>query len=424
MHPRRKKCYFKKQMKLFSAGLFLFLFLCPLFACGAVDYSGFFRVRGGLSPAHKSRWAVFSQTLNLKGVLRPDERFHTSFWIRSSPEWGGSASTHPFQIYAGGDWHINDSLTVRLGRAPYDTSLHQAFSQNDYELYPSLFEGGLLSYSTAVSDYHFWGGRFSPPVSVARGGAEAQGDFGDDSFSAVSSVPTDGGRYSVGVNLNVKIISAFLNRVLFHLVYLTDDLSADAEKATRLGLSLRGNITRFNVDYSVLTVFHGEGLGFKFGENMQHVSFGYSRADRLNSYVFAGYHRDSPQYDPWLYDRHENAGLLDILQWGNLTYFLLGYKAKVQNWFDVEARCYLLRSTDTGPIKWGSYGALITDNDEVSPPERPLGWEMDIQLMKNLGTGFTVTLLGGVFIYEEAFKTALKADTHYSRLQLSAKYLF
>ena len=411
-------------MRLFPSGLFLFLFLCPSFVYGTVDYSGFFRVRGALSPAHKSRFAVFSQTLHLKGVLRPNEKFHTSFWIRSSPEWGG-ISPHLFQIYAGGDWHINKSLTVRLGRTPYDTGLHQFFSKNDYELYPSLFEGGLLSYSTAISDYRFWAGRFSAPGSGGTdGGAANQALSGNDSSAAEFSDQMGDGKYSVGVDLNVKIISTFLNRVFFHLVYLTDSLSADARQTTRLGLSLQGNITRFNMDYSVLTVFHGEGLGFKFSENMQHVSLGYSRMDQLNSYVFAGYHRDSLHYDPWLYDRHENAGLLDILQWGNLTYFLLGYKAKVRNWFDVEARCYLLRSTDIGSIRWGSYGALITDDNKASPSDKPLGWEMDIQLMKSLGEGFTVTLLGGVFVYEAAFKTALKTDTHYSRLQLSAKYLF
>ena len=407
--------------------MFLFLLLCPLFVYGTVDYSGFFRVRGALSPAHKSRFAVFSQTLHLKGVLRPDEKFHTSFWIRSSPEWGGGGMVSPrlFQIYAGGDWHINKSLTVRFGRTPYDTDLHQVFSQNDYELYPSLFEGVLLSYSTEISDYHLWGGWFSGPWSGTSGRLAGGAASDDDSLADSPSGQAEDGKYSVGVNLNVKVISAFLNRILFHLVYLTDSLEADTQEATRLGLSLRGNVTRFNVDYSVLTVFHGEGFGFKFSENMQHISIGYSRMDRLNSYVFAGYHRDSPHYDPWLYDRHENGGLLDILQWGNLTYFLLGYKAKIQNWFDVEARCYLLRSTDIGPIRLGSYGALITDNNnKVSPTEKPLGWEMDIQLMKNLGEGFIVTLLGGVFVYEGDFKTVLKTDTHYSRLQLSAKYLF
>ena len=391
-------------MKL-SLVLLLFLFLFPGFVYGAVDYSGFFRVRGVLSPIHELSSPLFNQTLHFKGDFRPSEKFHTLFWIRSSPEWGHLKSQRPYQIYASGDWSINESLTVRLGKAPYDTDLHQVFSQNDYELYPSVFEGVFLSYNTDISNYHFWGGYFPDRW---QGGEE---DLA--------------GKYSMGINLDVKVISAFLNRALFHLVALANSLSVDSEQSTRLGLSLQGQITQFNMDYSILTVFHGEGLGFKFNEDMQHISLGYSKTDWLNSYFFAGYHRDSLSYDPWLYNRHENGGLLDVLQWGNLTYILAGYKAKVRHWFDLEARCYFLRSTDNGPVRLGLYGSRLVDNPTVSSSKKPLGWEMDLRLIKNINEEFIVTLLGGVFIYDEELKNALGGgDKYYSQLQLSAKYIF
>lgn len=389
-----------------SPVLFLFLFLLPGVVYGAVDYSGFLRVRGVLSPIYEPSSPLLNQTLHLKGAFRPSEKFHTLFWIRSSPEWGHLKSQRPFQIYASGDWNISESFTVRLGKAPYDTDLHQVFSQNDYELYPTVFEGVFLSYSTEISNYHFWGGYFPDRW---QGGEEVLG-----------------GQYSLGMNLDVKVISAFLNRALFHLVALADSLSvASEQKTTRLGLSLQGQITRFNMDYSILTVFHGEGLGFKFNEDMQHISIGYSKTDWLDSYFFASYHRDSLSYDPWLYDRHENGGLLDILQWGNLTYILAGYKAKVWHWFDLEARCYFLRSTTSGPVQLGLYGSRLIDQNAISSYKKPLGWEMDLRLMKNINEEFIVTLLGGVFVYDEELKSALgKGDKYYSQLQLSAKYIF
>ena len=405
-------------------GLFLFLFLFPYLVYGEVDYSGFLRVRGVLSPVHKPDSILLNQTLHLKGILQPSEKFHTSFWLRSSPEWGPLNSQKLFQVYARGDWNINRSITLRMGAGPYDTDLHQVFSQNDYELYPSLLQGVFLSYSTDLSDYHLWGGYFPNRwQSSWESGVAIQNTEGGLEDSHLSKA--DGGKYSVGINVDIKIISTFLNRALFHWVYLSDSLTEDAKQATRLGFSLQGQMTRLNMDYSVLTVFHGQGLGFRFDEDMQHISLGYSKAEWLDSYFFAGYHRDSVRYDPWLYNRHENGGLLDILQWGNLTYWLAGYKAKVWHWFDVELRYYLMQSTDKGPVRLGLYGSYLTDGDELSSSGKSLGWEMDLRLIKNINEEFMVTLLGGIFAYDEDLKNSLgKGDKYYGQLQLSAKYIF
>ena len=414
-------------MKL-SSGFFFFLFLFSSLAHGEMDYSGFLRVRGVLSPVHKLDSVFLNQTLHLKGVLQPNERFHTSFWFRSSPEWGALNAAWPFQIYARGDWNINRSFTLRMGTGPYDTALHQVFSQNDYESYPSLFQGVFLSYSTDASDYHLWGGYFpnrwqgDGKTDPAPENPENKEDLSGDLFSS----QVDGGKYSLGINVDIKVVSAFLNRALFHWVYLSNSLTGDSEQTTRLGFSLQGQITRFNMDYSVLTVFHGKGLGFRFNEDMQHISLGYSKAEWLDSYFFAGYHRDSSHYDPWLYDRHENGGLLDILQWGNLTYWLAGYKASVWHWFDMELRYYLMQSTtDEGPVRLGLYGSYLTDKDALSASGKSLGWEMDLRLIKDITEEFRLTLLGGVFVYDEELKSALgKGDKYYSQLQLSARYIF
>ena len=415
-------------MKL-TSGFFLFFLMFPSLVHGEMDYSGFLRVRGVLSPVHTMDSVFLNQTLNLKGVLQPNEKFHTSFWLRSSPEWGALNVTWPFQIYARGDWNINRSFTLRLGTGPYDTDLHQVFSQNDYEPYPSLFQGMFLSYSTDTSNYHFWGGYFPnrwrdwEKTELTSENTENKENV---PFGVLYPPQADGGKYSVGINVNIKIVSAFLNRALFHWVYLSDSLKGNAEQTTRLGFSLKGQMTRLNMDYSVLTVFHGKGLGFRFDEDMQHISLGYSKSEWLDSYFFAGYHRDSSNYDPWLYDRHENGGLLDILQWGNLTYWLAGYKASIWHWFDMELRYYLMQSTtDEGPVRLGLYGSYLTDKEALSASGKSLGWEMDLRLIKDITEEFRVTLLGGVFVYDEELKSSLgKGDNYYSQLQLSAKYTF
>ena len=415
-------------MKLSSGFIFILLVFSSLIH-GEMDYSGFLRVRGILSPVHKLDSVFLNQTLNLKGILQPHEKFYTSFWLRSSPELGALNATWPFQIYARGDWNMTSSFTLRLGMGPYDTDLHQVFSQNDYEPYPSLFQGMFLSYSTDTSDYHFFGGYFPNRWEEWEGTELAPEDTENKENLPVGSVyppQVNGGKYSLGINVDIKIVSAFLNRALFHWVYLSDSLTTDAEQSTRIGFSLQGQMTRFNMDYSILTVFHGEGLGFRFNEDMQHIFLGYSKVEWLDSYFFAGYHRDSSHYDPWLYDRHENGGLLDILQWGNLTYWLAGYKASVWHWFDMEFRYYLMQSTtDKGPIQLGLYGSYLTDKDALSAAGKSLGWEMDLRLIKNITEEFRVILLGGVFVYDKGLRDTLgKGDKYYSQLQLSARYTF
>ena len=390
-------------MRLLS-GLFLFLlFSHPTY--GEVDYNGFLRARGVLSPVHKLDTIILNQTLHLRGDLKPSEKLKTSFWLRSSPDWGSLNFQRPFQIYAVGDWDISNSFTLRMGTGPYDMGIHQVFSQNDYELYPSIFQGVMFSYSTDMSKYYFWSGYFPHPWQ--------------------NDGEKEEGRYSIGGNVDIAISSAFLNRALFHWVYLSNSLKKASEQATRLGFSLQGKLTRFNIDYSFLTVFHGEGLGFKFNEDMQHISLGYSRLEWLDSYFFAVYHRDSSHYDPWLYDRHENGGLLDILQWGNLTYWLLGYKAKMWHWFDMELRYYFMQSTGEGPVRLGLYGSYLTDEEALSASGKNLGWEIDLKLIKNITEEFIVTALGGIFVYNEELVNTLRTeDRYYSQIQLSAKYIF
>ena len=62
---------------------------------------------------------------------------------------------------------------------------------------------------------------------------------------------------------------------------------------------------------------------------MYHFLLSYSWPFLPNSRIFVGYHTDSTKYQPWLYDRHKNAGLLDIFLWGNLTYYFFGFSGSV-----------------------------------------------------------------------------------------------
>ena len=138
---------------------------------------------------------------------------------------------------------------------------------------------------------------------------------------------------------------------------------------------------------------------------------------------------DTVSYNPWLYDRHKSGGLLDLLLWGNMTYFFLGYSASFFDFFDLKVRYYDMKPTAAGPVALGHYGALIADSAGessryVSPGESRLGRELDIQLSKDVAEEFRLALLAGIFIPGRGMIKLFENLEYYSSIQLSAKYKF
>ena len=128
-----------------------------------------------------------------------------------------------------------------------------------------------------------------------------------------------------GINLDVYSVSDFLSYVNLYLVYLfnfEDGFKSlfqdgnDSKKTTRFGIGMGGKLTNINLDYKLFGIAHGKGFKFKSEENMWHAQVAYNKINFFGSRFIAGYHRDSKQYNPWLYDYHNNAGFLDLLSWG------------------------------------------------------------------------------------------------------------
>lgn len=143
------------------------------------------------------------------------------------------------------------------------------------------------------------------------------------------------------------------------------------------------------------------------------VKLRYSVPQFLNSTVWAGYHRDSADYQPLFYNKHKNAGYNDILEWGNLTYFNVGLKVVPKDGIYLGAGYHVFSKTDpSGGINFynAPSGWEATNSNEAS-----IGTELDVWAKKKFDNGLSAKLRYANFSPKN---TAIAADQKDERVEL------
>ena len=343
---------------------------------------------------------------HIKGDFPLSNKLKTQVHFLSSNSYGQTLSfEESIRIYPSGNWLISEDLELRLGRNIYESKFHQIVSINDYEPFFYTFDGVFLEYSTEVLNVNFW----SAYVPKRWIGADQIQEF----------------KYGFGFFLDIESVSDYIDYFNAHVAYLGDSFfEGESKKISRYGLGLEGTISPFDLAYTFVAVGHGDGIQFKPKENMYHFRMSYSHPEIFNSKIFVGYHIDSSQYNPWLYDRHENAGLLDIFLWGNLTYYFLGLSGSVADLFDIQISFYDFSLTEKGPIQMGYFGSLIKEKNKTFLKYPHSGQELDVQLKKQISKDFKFHLLAGLFVPQLNSQEFFKSKDFYSNIQLTGFYKF
>ena len=379
--------------------LILFL-LAPSFSFAQMDYSGFFRFR--VSQFEEA--SIINQTMHLKGSLRSNEHIQTDFWIHSSNK--GKKLDADARFYASSSLFITNNLVFSLGRSPIKDRFPLFFSSNLYELYPLAFDGGEIEYNSQTMLLNFWAGHFP---SLLKGAREVKD-----------------GTYSLGVYGTLNMVSQFFNQVHWYFSYLQDSLSWRAHQtSSRYGLNIQGQIPLLGMRYSALGAMHAKGLQFASEETMYDFSLSYSLMDFGNSMLLFNYHRDTGNFDPFLYNRHETSGILDVLEWGNITYFYLAYQASFSRLFDIKLGAYHISATETGPMRLGLKGDTIFKTGISGTKNRPLAVEFDMEISRRVLENLEIHLMGGVFyLYNPRTYVYFEEKNRYSQVELSMLYKF
>ena len=142
---------------------------------------------------------------------------------------------------------------------------------------------------------------------------------------------------------------------------------------------------------------------------------GYGLPETMGLKLSAGYHMDSGDdasttdknegYQSLFYDRHNYAGLMDVLDWGNLSYF--NVNASIMPAEDLEAGLgfYMFsRSKDTGAVTFGQ-GFNNTPATTLASGSA-LGSEVDVFANKAYGPDMKVGARYSMFMPGDALKNA------------------
>ncbi len=371
-----------------------FLLLSPVVGAMDVELGGQHRARGIYYDQDLKD--VFIQRFRLSGAFRPNEMFESHFWLMTNYQWGDSNySDNDIRIYGYGDWKISDEVLLRLGRTPFEVADGSSIGLNDYEKYPYVMDGAVLTYNTESLAVDIWGA-YLP--KIWEGNQEEE----HKSYEGV-----------LGFSLNVRALpEEFKMANLFGLWAKGGEGAPDSASQSdqiRLGLGIGGDVS--GLDYKVTGAVHGEDFATLIEQYFVDAEVGYTLD--VDARIYVGGHYESDEYDPFYYSRHGRSGLLDVVQWGNGgIYGKGGISYMPTEDFEVGvAGIYFHKAGAFG--KWGNGGKAVGDDSDLNTEGVV---EADLYVKKNWAGGFSVALHGGLY--------DLVNDNRYWQVQLNTQFDF
>ena len=344
---------------------------------------------------------------------------------------------------AWGWWKATDGLTFKVGRMGIELGDGSVFSENDWEQNPTMHEGLMVGYEMDFAKISLY------LVKNHEYGVGGATPVGDPSWDPEQNMYL--------LSFDFKNLPEALKTANLHLVQITRDASSDtttyndttgsgADVGTnhaglneqRIGLSVGGEAANIMYKLSGAYVF-GKGKlraaqstiagdqDLDINQNMVDAMVGYHAADVMGLKVGVGFHMDSGSdnvlnngnggadkslktYDPMFYDQHNNAGLMDVVRWGNLTYF--DVTASIMPMEDLEAGIawYMFSRTSTGnnaaATTFGRGYSLLSGKGS----ESAIGNELDIFANKSYEGNFKIGAHIGMFMPDNYLKNVASQD--------------
>lgn len=308
---------------------------------------------------------------------------------------------------AWGWWKANDSLSFRFGRVGIEFADGSVFSENDYEQFPVAHDGLLAFWDINLGRFTFLGVK-----NREFGAGTLTGDAEENMY---------------GFAFDFKNVPSFIKMMNVHFLQITQDETGTAPLTTRdnrqhLGFAMGGDFFGFLYKGSgayQLGKTEGNASGTAYSANnnawMVDLLAGYQAQNFSGFKLTAGYHADTGDkntsdrgkneaYNPLFYDRHSYAGLMDVLRWGNLTYWSANLSLIPVD--DLETGISYLdftRSSTGTAVTAATYGPFYSLADVTT--EKNLGSEVDVYVNKTYASsGFVISGRFGMFMPGAAMK--------------------
>lgn len=402
--------------------LLAFLSFAPsAFAAGAeFSHSGDMRLQykndKGKSLADTKTESMFQQRLRWGTTFRKGDKFTGQLSLVHGAEWGDATNANAgyYPDFRGVNglivneaymqWMASDSMTLRAGRGSFTMGNGKVVSKNSYEQVAKAFDGMILTHDHEMVRTNAF---FVRGAELTGGNNnDPKGDF-------------------IGFNFDLKSLPEFLKTANLHLIQINKDASAVAgEKSNRFGLTVGGDMV--GVDYEFTYAGHtGKELvavtgadGDDISASMMDLTVGYSMPDMMNFRVHVDYHTDSGDktadnkkeaYTGFHYDTHYNAGLMDIVQYGNLTFMSLGFSLEPMEDLMVGFDYYTFTRTEKGAASSGDGTNSGTMADYTKDD---LGTEMDLTVKKKYDDNFSVEARYSTFEAGDAYIASAGREKH------------
>jgi hypothetical protein len=416
-------------------------------AAGGADYShsGDFRLQykndmnadlnEDAADSPKQNW---HQRTRLGTTVRAGEKLSAHLGLIHNADWGSNADQTADDIQAGatnnvlivneayGVWVASDSLTLKFGRGGMTMADGRFVSTNDYNNVPKSFDGVLASLDQEFARLNIFG------VQGAKANTTPAGNFND---------------YGTffGVSADFKSLPEMIKTAHVHVVQVRRDAGTyeiagtntalDKETNMKIGFVLAGEVAGLDwrANYEMEDGENDDGttktdistsmidaeLGYKFGATRAH--FGY----HTDSGTASG--NDNETYNGFHYDTHNNAGLMDILGWGNLTYMRVGATHAMDD-LTFGAEYLMFTQTEKQDFYYTTTGSSDANNNgtvdagEGDVAEDELGTEIDLWVTKKYTNNFNITGRYSMFTPGDEFGTT-QEDNH-NQLYVEAKLSF
>ncbi len=328
-------------------------------------------------------------------------------------------------------WKLNESMSLRMGRGPLSLGDGKVISSNDYLDVPYALDGVVIGWSGDFSHSDFFALKLIENVQ--------QGYVTNDAEMNV-----------YGLSFNVKNPPEIFKIIHFHVLQVVKnsvDINTDGTVSSdvnerglnygRYGLAfVGGKFFQYALSYAAhsgeieLGTSTKEWVGSMIDAELS------LRPAWKNSKVYYGFHKDTGndqvggekelKYDSFLYEKHGTAGAMDVLGWGNLTFWKAGLHIDVLE----DLRLYLdyysfSRSEVKDSITAGPNGtSLLTGQRGAASGETEIGHEIDISTDHTYDTGLNMLLRVSTFTPGAYLSENSGPNKTFSQIFLQAKIQF
>jgi hypothetical protein len=294
-----------------------------------------------------------------------------------------------------GKWMLNDNMALQIGRFHIDIADGSVVATDDNAQVPNTNEGWAFMYDLEFAKFSLY--------SVLHKELDTTSPFTDDEA------------HSWILSADIKSVPDFMKTANIHAVQSNvamNTVTNNSQALTRYGFTVGGDVANilYNVSYSMVSGVEDTGAAeTDIASSMMDIMVGYSMPDMMKFKVMLGYHSDTGDdddaddknttYSGFMYDKFANAGLMDVLGWGNLTDTNLKVSLEPMENLGVELAYHMFSKSE----KAGD-ATILNGTTENSPDAdaTALGTEIDLTLTQKYSNGMNAGLRYSTFTPGEA----------------------